>query len=372
MRPYFGHIFSQASAYYRQIAFADKMLKNKHIASYRHNEYNPEKFNFEVNKFERSLMDLEKRNEFAKYIKYAIETGENDVFIFQLFQTTWGLALMDYIQYLGAAVILDVDDDVFSVNRDNAAAASFFGADSKKLSIVKNALENADGLIISTKHLKKRLKPYSYQDRMFVVENAVDFDIYDKLKNNTHKTYLHIGWQGGSSHNTDMSILNDVVKPVHDKYKNVRFTFSGDPGPELSGHLKGLERVKLDRTWVPVDKFPQRMAKLGFDIQLAPLADNLFNRSKSNLRLIQAGALHTPCVASPVEPYKSFPAKFAKTTEDWVEALSELIEDKELRENLGSEAYEYTKSNFCLDKQAAKYHRTLKRIIKKYNQRRNK
>ena len=370
MRPYFGHLYSQASAYYRQISFADEMLKQKLIETYSHNEYNPSKFNAEVNKFEQSLTDLDIRNEFAIRIKESIEGLNYAPFIFQVFQTTWGLALMDYIQFHKCPVIIEADDDMFSVNHDNKLAGHYLNQNSQVIKIAKNAFESADGVIVSSKHLKDQLKQYTYEDRIYVVENGIDFDIYDNLKNNKHKSYLHIGWQGGSSHATDLAMLENVIKPIHDKYKNVRFTFIGD-ATTLSKKVKNLERVTIETKWIPIDKFPQYIAKKGFDIQLAPMADNLFNRSKSNLRQIQAGAMKTPVVASPTIPYKGFPCIYAENTkESWIEAIETLIEDKEKREALGQEAYEFTKKNYSLERLAKKYHRTIQRIVKHYNKRR--
>lgn len=371
MRPYFGHLYSQASAYHRQISFADEMLKQGLIDDYAHNEYDPEKFNHQVNKLEQALHDLETRNKFAIFLHDMIKEENYRPFIFQSFQTTWGLAMMDYIQYLGAPVFIEIDDDMTAVNFDNDLAKPYIDPNSMHNKISKNAFEHADGMIVSTKHLRDRIKQYTYEDRILVVENGVDFSIYDNLKNNTHKTYLHIGWQGGSSHVGDLELIENVIKPIHDKYKNVRFTFVGD-ATSLPKKVQNLERVTIDRTWKPVDKFPEYIAKKGFDIQIAPMADNLFNRSKSNLRLIQAAALRTPTIASLTIPYKDFPALYANTEEDWVKAIETLIEDKTKRIQLGEEAYNFTKENYAMERQAKKYFRSMKRLVKKFDQRRKK
>lgn len=367
MKPYFGHLFTQSSAYHREISYAESMLKQNLVEGYARNEYNPTKLLGEVNILEKSLVDLNTRNKFAEDITRLIKEGTGP-FIFQIFQTTWGLALMDYIQYLGVPVFIDIDDDVFSINHDNSMARAFSDPDSDKLKIVKNTLENADGIIASTEYLADIVKKYTYEDRVHVANNGIDFDIYDKLQNNTHKTYTHIGWQGGSGHDTDLEIIDEAVRIVCNKHKNVRFTFVGDAS-SLSDKTKKIDRVKIDRTWTPIDKFPAKIAKLGFDIQLAPLADNKFNRSKSNLRLLQAGALHTPCVASNNGPYKGFPCKHAKTTNEWVAAIEKLIADVDARNKLGDKSYKHTKKHYNIDNLARKYANTLSKLTKKFKER---
>ena len=52
-----------------------------------------------------------------------------------------------------------------------------------------------------------------------MIPNAIDFTIWDKLKNNTHKTYINIGWEGGSSHTKDLAIIEDISYSLYDWFK---------------------------------------------------------------------------------------------------------------------------------------------------------
>jgi glycosyltransferase involved in cell wall biosynthesis len=75
------------------------------------------------------------------------------------------------------------------------------------------------------------------------------------------------------------------------------------------------------------------MASLDLDIAVAPLEDNLFNRCKSNLRLLEYGAMSWPVVCSDVYVYKTNNPpvlRCGNDTSNWIDALNNLIADDEL------------------------------------------
>ena len=114
-----------------------------------------------------------------------------------------------------------------------------------------------------------------------------------------------------------------------------------------------------------MDEYPQELASLGFDIGLAPLRDNHFNRAKSNLRYLEYGALRIPTVASDVEPFKKTDSSgIIKVTEpeDWFTALSFLIEDEHARKKAGEAAYKDVKTNYNIKDIAAHYVDVLKKF----------
>jgi glycosyltransferase involved in cell wall biosynthesis len=82
---------------------------------------------------------------------------------------------------------------------------------------------------------------------------------------------------------------------------------------------------------------------LTFDIGIMPLADDLFARGKCSFKAIQCMALGIPVVVSPVGMNRQVVQDrangfFAETNRDWVDHLSALIRDVDLRSRLGAEA----------------------------------
>ena len=64
-------------------------------------------------------------------------------------------------------------------------------------------------------------------------------------------------------------------------------------------------------------------------------------------------------------PYKNNIGLFSKSKEDWINNLEELINNKELRLQLGQSAYTDIKENYNLEKVAKRYNDMLKGLINK-------
>jgi spore maturation protein CgeB len=102
------------------------------------------------------------------------------------------------------------------------------------------------------------------------------------------------------------------------------------------------------------------IAGLDWNIALAPLVDSSFNRAKSNLRWLETAALGIPCVASNVGHFKETiehgrDGFLCDKSEDFVPALSRLIEKKSLRKTIGKKAKRKAAMQFTVDNVAKGY-----------------
>ena len=126
---------------------------------------------------------------------------------------------------------------------------------------------------------------------------------------------LRVGWGGGIGHAGDLSILNEAFVALKDE---VEWVFLGmDPETPPGTHKSFMGAT-------PPERYLPSLAALNVDLIVAPLEDNLFNRCKSNLRLLEAGICNYPVIASPVAPYHTdSPPVFAyaQTSEDWIKAI---------------------------------------------------
>jgi len=62
--------------------------------------------------------------------------------------------------------------------------------------------------------------------------------------------------------------------------------------------------------WVQLPEFPELMSRSGAQLTFACLQDNEFNRCKSNIKLIESGALGIPCVCPDMVTYKDALIKY--------------------------------------------------------------
>lgn len=79
--------------------------------------------------------------------------------------------------------------------------------------------------------------------------------------------------------------------------------------------------------WVQLPDFPQAMANSGAQVTFAALQDNNFNRCKSNIKLIEAGALGIPCVCPDMVTYKDAFLKY-KSGDEFIDCLKSTLKNQ--------------------------------------------
>lgn len=106
-----------------------------------------------------------------------------------------------------------------------------------------------------------------------------------------------------------------------------------------------------------------------FDIALAPLElENVFCRAKSEIKFVEAAALSLPVVASKTEPYQGVISHgkdglLAGSEQEWVEALSALIEAPQRRAQIGANARETILRRYSPQVRAAELAEILPRLL---------
>ena len=127
--------------------------------------------------------------------------------------------------------------------------------------------------------------------------------------------------------------MRNVIDTLLSKYKGkIEFYFYSPNG--LFADKEGLINEK---GYVPLNEYPTKLKSFGFDIGVAPLCDNIFNRCKSANRYLEYSMLSVPTVAVDIGGQFSEIIKdgqtgyLAKTEQDWIDKLSLLIENKEKR-----------------------------------------
>jgi len=79
--------------------------------------------------------------------------------------------------------------------------------------------------------------------------------------------------------------------------------------------------------WVQLSEFPETMAKSGAQLTFACLQDNNFNRCKSNIKLIESGALGLPCVCPDMVTYKDAFLKY-KTGNEFIDCIKTVLKNQ--------------------------------------------
>ena len=213
------------------------------------------------------------------------------------------------------------------------------------------ALKKSDSMIVTTKPLKDHYEKYI--ENVKVIPNCLAKQWFSLTPARTKMNRLRVGWIGAGQHQGDLEIINEVVKILSDK---VDWVFMGMQTEQAKPYIKEFH------SFVSIKDYPEKMASLNLDIAVAPLEDNLFNRCKSNLRLLEYGAMSWPVVCADVLTYQTNNPPVIRvkpTVPDWLDALNSLIDNEAERLRLGNELHSWVANNYTLENWASDWHKAL-------------
>lgn len=271
----------------------------------------------------------------------------------------------------GKRVLWDLDDDFWAVNPDNPSVLVSNAEKDQYEALVKEC----DAVITPSAVLANKIKKLVKNKEIFICPNMVSRDVYTE-RPRAHSELI-IGYMGASSHWRDLMLITDVVLELQKKYE-FAFQVYGLVGVPLISEMvtleeirrRGLEPEKVKyitsalEWWSKAQQIkvyphipfhipfhtplyhPYLLSQLDWDIGLAPLEDNEFNRSKSCVKFYEYAGVGTMTLASRVSPYMEEVNYTAKNTfKDWYNKLEKLIIDKTFREKILKEQQEYVFKN---------------------------
>ena len=213
-----------------------------------------------------------------------------------------------------------------------------------------------------TSRFKKDLKRAAKQRRNIkklhhVLERlAIPAPLLPKYKD--HNRSLTIGWIGTPTTAKFLLGIADAFKEIVKVYGARIVAVGANPQP-----FQGLP-VEV-RPWQEKTEVAEIQ---DFDVGLMPLPDEPYERGKCGYKLIQYMACGKPAVASPVGANTEIVRHgengfLATTTDEWIDALSRLIEDPNLRFRMGQAGRSMVESEYSLQMQAPRLEGMLRSVI---------
>jgi glycosyltransferase involved in cell wall biosynthesis len=282
------------------------------------------------------------------------------------------IADMKAFKAAGKRVLWDIDDDFWAVRKSNPSVL----VSSSLKDQYEGLIREADGVITPSKVLAKKIQKLCKGKPVYICPNGINYEEYHERPKANRGDDLFIGYMAASSHFEDMPVAIEAIEKLSQKYNfffylygmtaepfeaavyNVRKILSLNLQPEKEVQLKSMlkiydmiQKTKMIHTpFMPPEIHPSILASRDFDIGIAPLEDNEFNRGKSCIKYYEYGATGTVTLASDVEPYRSEVSYLAKNTvDDWYKKLEKLIVDKEFRNKLQAEQSEWVKKNRSIE-----------------------
>jgi glycosyltransferase involved in cell wall biosynthesis len=329
--------------------------------------------------------------------------------------------LIKTLKNLGIIMIADIDD--YWLPTKEHPIHQLILENKMNLRIMDN-LKAASYVTTTTEIFANEIRKLN--KNVIVLPNAIDPNEPQFNQPTLPSDKIRIGWLGGSSHLHDLKLLDGMVSklsPIHDKlqfyvcgfdtrgtvtelnkqtgeqkqrpkrpeetvwvrYEEIFTNNYKIVSPEYKIFLDKFEdtlypttnQEQYVRVWTrPVDSYARNYSN--FDISLAPIKNHMFNRMKSQLKVIEAGFYKKAIIASNLGPY-TIDLKHAikngeftdgnallvdehKNHSDWAKWIKKLVENPNMITDLGERLYETVKDKYHLDvvtKTRAEFYKSL-------------
>lgn len=233
--------------------------------------------------------------------------------------------------------VYDIDDDLFSIDKQYSEGYSFFSKPEIQQNIINNVMIS-DVVTAASPVLAEQMSRYN--KNVHYIPNGLPAEIlmWDVPKYKEDKILL--GWAGTPSSKLELGLIVEPVKELLRKNNKYEMHCIGLIPDELIVAGLGVKGV-MATSWVKGTL--NYLKAINFDIWLAPYRNTPFNHAKFPTKALEAAFLGVPIIASDIEPYRNFikhgeTGFLVKRDYEWTRYIKMLTEDQELREKMGRNA----------------------------------
>lgn len=238
----------------------------------------------------------------------------------------------------GGWVIYNIDDCIHKddIPKYNTAWESY--QSDELMTNIKSMMDNSDFILVTTQELKDyyNTKFNVPNSKIIIIPNYIPKwwmgGLYDKTnsiklyRKNRHKP--RVGIISSASHfnlnnkdsNDDSAEISKFIRATCTKYRWVIF---GSVIPSIIDLLQNRD-VEFHE---PCDIFhyPQALKNLNLQAIVAPLVDNIFNRCKSNIKLLEGWASGIPVIVQNLPTYSKYTDSVFSNNTELGEMLDKII-----------------------------------------------
>lgn len=276
----------------------------------------------------------------------------HDILLIQRPYSPAALAIVDAAHDMGLKVWVDHDDDLINVPISNKSYKTY--ADPEVKQAIGKILTRADVVTVSTETLESLFSPMN--ENTILIPNATSETIYERpcLDRPNSKQIL---WRGSRTHDEDILVHIDAMVQVAEENPEWRWIFMGEP------YFVAYERMPKNRTLfvdgIPMPRYFKVLQKQVPEIGIVPLADNKFNRSKSNIAWQEMTSSGAAVLAPNWDGWRNpgatlYDAPDVDKGQSFYQALTGLVRNSERRRSLAQESVDALEKDWMLAPQNAR------------------
>ncbi len=285
----------------------------------------------------------------ARFVRNSHRTRQADVarmdqydiiFIYREALMTRSIRYEQRFRRSKAKLIFDFDDSIWLPNTSEANRRWSWMKDPRKTS---KLVSLCDRVFAGNEYLAEYARRFNPNGTV-IVPTTIDTGEYQPRQERKDGPVV-IGWSGSITTIQHFRYAIPALRALKEKFgERITFRVVGDGSysePSLS--LQGL----------PWRKATELDDLRSMDIGIMPLPDDEWSRGKCGLKGLQYMALEIPTIMSPVGVntdiiHDGVDGFLASSTGEWVEKLSRLIEDAELRARMGKAARQTVVERYSL------------------------
>jgi glycosyltransferase involved in cell wall biosynthesis len=198
-----------------------------------------------------------------------------------------------------------------------------------------------------------------YNNNIKIIPTTIDTDSHKPLS--VKKDKIIIGWSGSFTTIKHFEYAENFLKLILKKYPHVEIKVVGD---------ESYESMELSVKGIAWSAKTEVETINSFSIGIMPLPDDEWAKGKCGLKGLSYMACEIPTIMSPVgvntqiiEHGKN--GFLASTTEEWVDCISQLIENPELRERMGKAARQTVVEKYSVASQQDNYLQVFREVLNK-------
>lgn len=208
--------------------------------------------------------------------------------------------IIDRAKNNGTKIVLDLDD-YWSLPKDHHLHDYYVR--NRMYEIMQETIKLADIVTCTNNDLASKVK----HDVIHILPNNIDVkELQWKRKSKPWQNMF--GWVASAAHMSDTAPIAAMAKAKLQgiiRRANLAFCGYNEKSEECRYFFQvmsanGNHEVYLS-PFLPIDKYAENYDEI--DVALAPLQDNTFNRCKSDLKIVEAGAKCKPIIVSDFGPY---------------------------------------------------------------------
>jgi hypothetical protein len=257
--------------------------------------------------------------------------------------------LKELSKQFGFRIIYEIDDLVFSedIPEYNKFKPAF--TDPQIRQTAQEIMELCDEITVTCDFMKEYYTNKTNNKNVTVIPNYIPrwwmdrfysekkiSDNYDRYKNKPRILYAgsgaHFDVDNRVGQNDDFAHVCKVIAETRHKYQ---WVFLGAYPLPLQPFIQNKEMEY--HPWENFYHYPSKIDKLNVNMMVAPLQDNNFNKSKSDLKLIEANCYGIPIACQNLVTYQNAPFKF-DTGEEMISVIDDVLSKKGRYMNLSAKA----------------------------------